>query len=182
MTRHVLDHFANPASVAVIGASTVLHKAGGRRWRSLVEAGFPGALYPIHPSASEILGHKAYRTLRDLPAPPELAVVLVRPELVPGALAECAELRVPAVVVITAGFGETGPEGKRIEQAMAARVREAGGRMIGPNCAGLFSASGRVNVLGGACPPDRSRSSRRAATWRSRSCSSPGRRAWASAS
>ena len=57
MTRHVLDYFANPASVAVIGASTVLHKAGGRRWRSMVEAGFPGGLYPIHPTASEILGH-----------------------------------------------------------------------------------------------------------------------------
>jgi acetyltransferase len=152
MSRHVLDHFANPGSVAVIGASTVLHKAGGRRWRSLVEAGFPGALYPIHPTASEILGHKAYRSLREVPAPPELAVVLVRPELVPGALAECAELRVPAVVVITAGFGETGPEGKRLEQSMGGRLRAAGGRMIGPNCAGLFSASGRVNVLGWAVP------------------------------
>jgi acyl-CoA synthetase (NDP forming) len=152
MSRHVLDHFANPSSVAVIGASTVLHKAGGRRWRSLVEAGFPGALYPIHPTAPEILGHKAYRSLRDVPAPPELAVVLVRPELVPEALADCAELGVPAVVVITAGFGETGPEGKRLERAMAARLREAGGRMIGPNCAGLFSASGRVNVLGWGVP------------------------------
>lgn len=152
MSRHVLDHFANPASVAVIGASTVLHKAGGRRWRSLVEAAFPGALYPIHPTASEILGHKAYRSLRDLPAPPELAVVLVRPELVPEALADCAELRVPAVVVITAGFGETGPEGKQLERSMAARLRAAGGRMIGPNCAGLFSASGRVNVLGWGVP------------------------------
>ena len=152
MTRHALDHFTNPGSVAVIGASTVLHKAGGRRWRSLVEAGFPGALYPIHPTASEILGHKAYRSLREAPAPPELAVVLVRPDLVPGALAECAELHVPAVVVITAGFGETGEEGKRIERSMTRRLREAGGRMIGPNCAGLFSASGRVNVLGWGVP------------------------------
>jgi acetate---CoA ligase (ADP-forming) len=152
MTRHALDSFTNPASVAVIGASTVLHKAGGRRWRSLVEAGFPGALYPIHPTATEILGHQAYRSLRDVPAPPELAVVLVRPDLVPGALEECARLRVPAVVVITAGFGETGPEGKAVEQAMAQRLREAGGRMIGPNCAGLFSAAGRVNVLGWGVP------------------------------
>jgi acetate---CoA ligase (ADP-forming) len=152
MTRHALDYFTNPASVAVIGASTVLHKAGGRRWRSMVEAGFPGALYPIHPTAIEILGHKAYRSLGEVPAPPELAVVLVRPDLVPGALDECARLRVPAVVVITAGFGETGPEGKAVEQAMARRLREAGGRMIGPNCAGLFSASGRVNVLGWGVP------------------------------
>ena len=152
MTRHVLDYFANPASVAVIGASTVLHKAGGRRWRSMVEAGFSGGLYPIHPTASEILGHKAYRSLRDLPAPPEMAVVLVRPDLVPEALDDCADLRVPAVVVITAGFGETGPEGKRLEREMVSRLRGAGGRMIGPNCAGLFSASGRVNVLGWGVP------------------------------
>ncbi|HEY7040674.1 MAG TPA: acetate--CoA ligase family protein [Methylomirabilota bacterium] len=152
MARHVLDYFANPASIAVIGASTVLHKAGGRRWRSMVEAGFPGGLYPIHPTASEILGHKAYRSLRDLPAPPELAVVLVRPDLVPEALADCADLRVPAVVIITAGFGETGPDGKRREREMVARLRGAGGRMIGPNCAGLFSASGRVNVLGWGVP------------------------------
>jgi acyl-CoA synthetase (NDP forming) len=152
MTRHALDYFTNPASVAVIGASTVLHKAGGRRWRSMVEAGFPGPLYPIHPTATAILGHKAYRSLGELPAPPELAVVLVRPDLVPGALDECARLRVPAVVVITAGFGETGPEGKAVEQAMTRRLREAGGRMIGPNCAGLFSASGRVNVLGWGVP------------------------------
>ena len=88
MSRHALDYFANPGSVAVIGASTVLHKAGGRRWRSMVEAGFPGGLYPIHPTAIEILGHKAYRSLRELPTPPELAVILVRPDLVPGALTD----------------------------------------------------------------------------------------------
>ena len=152
MTRHPLDSFANPASVAVIGASTVLHKAGGRRWRSMVDARFPGPLYPIHPTAREILGRRAYRSLVDLPEPPELAVVLVRPDLVPGALDECAQLAVPAVVVITAGFGETGPEGKAVEQAMTRRLREAGGRMIGPNCAGLFSASGHVNVLGWGVP------------------------------
>ncbi len=152
MSRHALDYFANPGSVAVIGASTVLHKAGGRRWRSMVEAGFPGGLYPIHPTATEILGYKAYRSLRELPAPPDLAVILVRPDLVPGALTDCAELRVPAVVVITAGFGETGEEGKRLEQSMTRQLREAGGRMIGPNCAGLFSAAGRVNVLGWGVP------------------------------
>src|SRR5262249_7011833 len=123
--RHPLDSFANPASVAVIGASTVLHKAGGRRWRSMVDAQFPGPLYPIHPTAREILGRRAYRSLVELPEPPELAVVLVRPDLVPGALDECAQLAVPAVVVITAGFGETGPEGKAVEQAMARRLREA---------------------------------------------------------
>jgi len=150
--RHPLDYFLNPASVAVIGASTVPHKAGGRRWRSLVEAGFPGPLYPIHPGAKEILGHRAYPSLHDVPDPVELAVVLVRTELVPAAIADCVALKVPAIVVITAGFGETGPEGRRLEEEMTRTVRAAGSRLIGPNCAGLFSASGGVNVLGWGAP------------------------------
>jgi acyl-CoA synthetase (NDP forming) len=74
-SRHPLDIFFNPASVAVIGASTALHKAGGRRWRSMVEAGFRGPLYPIHPSAREILGRTTYARLRDVPAPVDIAVV-----------------------------------------------------------------------------------------------------------
>src|SRR5439155_5922637 len=116
----------SPTSVAVIGASTVLHKAGGRRWRSMVEAGFGGPLYPIHPTASEILGHKAYPSLRDVPGPVEMAVILVRPDLVVGALQECAAAGVRAIVVITAGFGETGPEGKRVEREMVAVARAHG--------------------------------------------------------
>jgi acetyltransferase len=119
----------------------------------MVDAGFPGPLYPIHPSAAEVLGRRAYRSLRELPDAVDLAVVLVRPDLVPEAIAECADLRVPGVVVITAGFGETGPAGKAVEREMVARLRAGGGRMIGPNCAGLFSASGRVNALGWSAPP-----------------------------
>lgn len=150
--RHPLDCFLNPKSVAVVGASTIPHKAGGRRWRAMVDAGFRGPLYPIHPSAPEVLGRKAYRSLRDLPESVDLAVVLVRSDLVPGVVAECAELRVPGVIIITAGFGETGPAGKALEREMVARLRPGGSRMIGPNCAGVFSASGRVNVLGWQVP------------------------------
>lgn len=150
--RHALDCFLHPKSVAVIGASTVLHKTGGRRWRSMVEAGFSGPLYPVHPTAAEILGHQAYRSIREVPGPVDLAVVLVRSDLVPDVIRDCAELRIPGVVVITAGFGETGAEGKRLEREMVGQLRDRGGRMIGPNCAGLFSASGRVNVLGWNVP------------------------------
>jgi acetyltransferase len=151
--RHPLDGLLAPRSVAVIGASTVLHKTGGRRWRSLVEADFPGALYPIHPSAAEVLGRKAYRSITEVPGPVDLAVVLVRSELVPGIVGDCVASRVPAVVVITAGFGESGSAGKRIEEAMTAAARAGGTRILGPNCAGVFSRSGRVNVLGWSPPP-----------------------------
>ena len=149
---HPLDCFANPTSVAVVGASTVAHKTGGRRWRSMVEAGFPGRLYPVHPTAPEVLGHKTYRSLREIPDPVDLAVVLVRSDLVPGVIDECADHRVRGVIVITAGFGETGGEGKQVERRMVERLRASGGRMIGPNCAGLYSASGRVNAMGWQVP------------------------------
>jgi len=150
--RHPLDPLFNPTSAAVIGASTVLHKTGGRRWRSMVESGFDGPLYPIHPTASEILGRKAYPSLREVPGPVEMAVVLVRPDLVPGAVADCVAAGVRGIVVITAGFGETGAEGKRVEQSFVSVARASGARVVGPNCAGLFSGSGRVNAMGWDVP------------------------------
>ena len=150
--RHPLDPLFNPTSAAVIGASTVLHKTGGRRWRSMVEGGFAGPLYPIHPTASEILGRKAHPSLRDVPGPVEMAVILVRPDLVPGAVADCAAVGVRGIVVITAGFGETGAEGKRVEQDFVSVARSSGARVVGPNCAGLFSGSGRVNAMGWDVP------------------------------
>jgi len=150
--RHPLDPLFNPTSAAVIGASTVLHKTGGRRWRSMVESGFDGPLYPIHPTASEILGRKAYPSLREAPGPVEMAVVLVRPDLVPGAVADCVAAGVRGIVVITAGFGETGAEGRRVEQELVRVARAGGARVVGPNCAGLFSASGRVNAMGWDVP------------------------------
>ena len=151
--RHPLDPLFNPISAAVIGASTVPHKTGGRRWRSMVASGFDGPLYPIHPTASEILGRKAYPSLREVPGPVELAIVLVRPELVPGAVSDCVAAGVRGIVVITAGFSETGAEGKRVEQELVAIARASGARLVGPNCAGLFSGSGRVNAMGWEVPP-----------------------------
>lgn len=150
--RHPLDPLFNPTSAAVIGASTVLHKTGGRRWRSMVESGFDGPLYPIHPTASEILGRKAYPSLREVPGPVEMAVVLVRPDLVPGAVADCVAAGVRGIVVITAGFGETGAEGRRVEQELVRVARAGAARVVGPNCAGLFSAFGRVNAMGWDVP------------------------------
>lgn len=153
MDRHPLDCFLNPRSVAVIGASTVPHKMGGRRWRSLVEGGFAGSAFPIHPTASEVLGRKAYPSVREVPEPIDLAVVLVRSDLVPAVVRECADLGVPAVLVMTAGFGETGPDGKRAEDELVRIVRGRGGRLVGPNCAGLFSGPARLNLLGRSVPP-----------------------------
>jgi acetyltransferase len=118
----------------------------------MVESGFAGPLYPIHPTASEILGRKAYPSISDVPGPVELAVILVRPDLVPAAVADSVAAGARGIVVITAGFGETGAEGKRIEQELVGVARAGGARVVGPNCAGHFSASGRVNAIGWDVP------------------------------
>jgi acyl-CoA synthetase (NDP forming) len=144
--------FLRPASIAVIGATAAAYKAGGRRWLSAVETGTGARLYPINPVASEINGHKAYRSLRDVPERVDLAAILVPTAHVAQAVADCAEMSVSAIVVISAGFGETGPEGQAEEARLAAHVRARGGRMLGPNSAGVFSAGGGVNVLGWTVP------------------------------
>ena len=146
--KHSLDAVFKPRGIAVVGASNAVHTFGGRRFRSLIEGGYPGSIYPVHPSASEVQGHKAYPSVRALPEPVDLAVIMVRSDLVDAVIEDCATLGVPGVLVLSGGFGETGAEGRERERALTQRLHAAGGRMLGPNCVGLYSGAGRVNLLG----------------------------------
>lgn len=137
-----------PRSIAFVGASESQEKIGGRRWKSLIEGGFAGRLYPVNPRATHVLGYRAYDSVASLPETPDLAIVAIAAELVPAAVAQCAALGVGAVMIITGGFGEIGNEGRRIEREMAALLAGRGARLVGPNCAALFSASVRVDVGG----------------------------------
>ena len=143
-----LDAIFNPRTVAVLGASSAMHRFGARRFRSLVEGGFPGAVYPIHPTSAEVQGRKAYPSLKDVPAPIDVAVVMLRSDLVHGVIEQCAELRIPGVIVLSGGFGETGPEGQAQERALARALHAGGGRMVGTNCAGLYSGAAKFNIIG----------------------------------
>jgi acetyltransferase len=137
-----------PKSIAFVGASQSQAKIGGRRWKSLIEGGFAGRLYAINPGATSVLGHKAYKSIASLPEAPDLAIVSIAAELVPGVVEECAALGVGAVMIITGGFGEASAEGQRIERDMTSRLIASGARLVGPNCAALFSGPARVNVGG----------------------------------
>ena len=152
--KHPLDAIFNPRAVAVVGVSNAMHRFGGRRFRSLIEGGFKGPLYPVHPTTPEVLGHKTYPSLRELPQPVDLVVIMVRADHVEAIIDDCVALRIPGVLVLTGGFGETGEAGRERERALADRLRAAGGRMVGANCAGLFSGSGQVNVLGWRTVPE----------------------------
>lgn len=101
-----LTPFFEPACVAVVGASRERNKIGSEVLHNLVATGFTGAVVPIHPSAESIQGLKAYPRLVDVPFAVDLAVIVVPAELVPASVDDCLAKQVPAICIISAGFGE----------------------------------------------------------------------------
>ena len=151
MTR--LSAFFRPRTIAFVGATEDEAKLGGRRYRSLVAGGFAGDIFAVHPRAHSVRGRPAFPTLRAIPGPVDLAVVVVPRDAVRPVIEDCAARNVPAVMVITAGFGEVDAEGRRLEDELAALVRRGGGRLLGPNCAGLYSGAAGINLGGAEVPP-----------------------------
>jgi acyl-CoA synthetase (NDP forming) len=133
----MLEAALSPRSVAVIGASDNPHKVGGRPILYMQRYGFRGAIYPINPGRSSVQGLRAFARLDDLPEVPELAIVAVAGEEAVRAVEACAAQGVRVAVVMASGFGETGPEGQRVQQSLVETARRAGMRVIGPNCQGL---------------------------------------------
>ncbi|MCK4486665.1 MAG: acetate--CoA ligase family protein [Desulfobacterales bacterium] len=142
----MLQHFFNPSSVAVIGASQNPAKIGYDILNNIVQYGYGGAIYPINPRAPEILGHKAYPDLASVPSEIDLAVVAVPAAAVMGVLEQCGRKGVDSVIVITAGFKETGPQGARLEKELLMRARELDVRVVGPNCLGIIDTAGDLNA------------------------------------
>jgi acyl-CoA synthetase (NDP forming) len=129
-----------PRSIAFIGASTNPSKWGFNILHHIVKAGFSGSLYPINPQGGSWFGRPLYKSLAEVPGPVDLAVIVVPKERVPDTLRECIATGIPAAVIITAGFGETGPEGKALEDEVLGIARAGGIRIAGPNTMGIFSA------------------------------------------
>jgi acyl-CoA synthetase (NDP forming) len=134
----VVDALLRPRSVAMIGASRNPTALGGRPLGFMASYGFPGKVYPVSP-APEVQGLPAYPTIRDVPEPVDLALVMVRAELVAGVLRDCAAAGVRVAVVVSSGFGEGMGEGAGILDAIAPELAASGMRVLGPNCEGLAS-------------------------------------------
>ena len=141
-----LDFFFRPRSIAVIGASSRPGKIGHESLRSLVMTGYNGKIYPVNPLAAEILGLKAYPTILDIPDDVDMAVITLPSKAVPDAVRQCVEKGVKAIVIISGGFGESGPGGKRLEEEIVKIAREGGARIVGPNCIGIFDGHSRVDT------------------------------------
>ncbi|MFC4276891.1 acetate--CoA ligase family protein [Achromobacter aloeverae] len=132
-----LKQLLDPASIAIVGASDNPDKIGGRPIHYMRRHGYAGRLFPINPQRAEVQDERCWPALKDLPATPELAIVAVAGEQGVRAVDECAELGVGAAIVISAGFAETGTAGRALQDAMTARARAAGMRIVGPNSQGL---------------------------------------------
>src|SRR3954462_11514746 len=133
----MLQAALSPRSIAVIGASDNPHKVGGRPILYLQRYGYRGAVYPVNPGRATVQGLRAFARLEDLPEAPELAIVAVAGAEAVRAVESCAAQGVKVAVVMASGFGETGAEGLRVQEALVETARRAGMRLIGPNCQGL---------------------------------------------
>jgi len=143
-----LNTIFNPASVAVVGASETPGKAAERRTRSLLEGGYSGKVFLINPKRETLFGKKAYPSLDKVPEPVDLIMVVIPARFIPDVIIQSAQKNAKGAVIITAGLGETGEDGKKIEAQILANAEKGGVIIIGPNCSGIFSNSGRMNLLG----------------------------------
>jgi acetate---CoA ligase (ADP-forming) len=132
-----LDAIFKPRSVALIGASAKPGKLGYDILYNLIHAGFSGPIYPVNPKADQLLGLDVYKSIGDIPQPPDLAVVIVPAKAVPDTLAQCGEAGIKAAIVVTGGFAEAGAEGEKLQEEMAVVARQYGMRVVGPNCQGV---------------------------------------------
>ncbi len=138
--------FLEPASVAVIGASRRRGTVGGEILHNLISSQFTGAVYAVNKEADVVQSLPAYHSIADVHAPVELAVVVVPAEEVVEAARQCAAAGVRALLVISAGFAEVGEEGARRQRELVEVCRDAGMRLVGPNCLGALNTAPEVNL------------------------------------
>jgi len=137
-----------PNSIAVIGASRDPASIGGRLFANLVNGDFTGPVYPVNPRTNVVRSVAAFPSVLDIPDSVDLAFIVVPASHVIDTVRQCGEKGVRGIVVISAGFGETGPEGRRREAELLEVVREAGMRMVGPNCMGIVNTDPAVRLDG----------------------------------
>ncbi len=131
-----MNRIMRPDSIAVIGASSEDGKIGNSVMKNLINGGYKGEIYPINPKADEILGHKAYASVKDIPGVVDVAVFAIPAKFVAAALTECGEKEIPGAVLIPSGFAETGNEEGQLEIQAIGRKYDV--RLMGPNIYGFY--------------------------------------------
>ncbi len=143
---HPLDPFFKPKNVAMLGATENPGSVGRTTLWNLISSPFGGAVFPVNPKRESVLGIKAYKSVKEIPAEIDLAVIATNSKLIPGLVKECGEVGCKAAVVISAGFKEAGPEGIELERQLVENARAANMRIIGPNCLGIMVPPSGINA------------------------------------
>ena len=149
MSKRMYDELKplfSPNSIAIIGASNTPGKWGNDMVVRPLQSSFRGPIYPINPNADEIVGLKAYPNIKEVPGAVDMAVITIPAPRVPDAVRDCAAKGVKAMVVISAGFAETGPKGKALQDEMLGIARSANIRFMGPNGMGIYTSRVRLNT------------------------------------
>jgi acetyltransferase len=144
--QHPLDVFFAPQRVAVIGATENPGSVGRTLFWNLISNPFGGAVFPVNPKRSHVLGVKAYPNIRAIPEQIDLAVIVTPAVSVPKVIRDCVDAKIKAAIVISAGFKELGPEGAKLEQDTLAEARRGKIRIIGPNCLGVMCPTTGLNA------------------------------------
>ena len=144
-----LDLFFYPSSVAIVGASEKLSSYGARYIQALLDFGYKGKIYAVNHTGNEVLGYKIYRSVLDIPDNVDLAAICVANQFVPRVIQDCVNKKIKAAIVLSAGFSESGSEGRLFEEELA-KIAEQGIRIMGPNCFGTYCPNGGITILPGA--------------------------------
>jgi acetate---CoA ligase (ADP-forming) len=140
----VLTGLLRPKSIAIVGASSTPGKIGHTVVKNLVESGYEGSIYPVNPTADEILGLKVYKSVLDIPHPVDAAAITVPAKFVTDIAKECGEKGVKGLIVITSGFAEVGET--ELEEEVVRIAHSYGMRVLGPNVVGTLSNSDKMNA------------------------------------
>ena len=143
-----LEPIFEPRSIAVVGASANPTKRGHQILRALGESGYAGRVHAVNPTGGRLLGHTVYRSVEEMPEAADLAVICTPAATAPDLVRACGERGIAGAVVLAVGFGESGPDGARLEARLRDAARAGGVRVVGPNTSGLLNLPRGVNLIG----------------------------------
>ncbi len=147
MTIKKLNSIFRPKRIALIGVSNNPDSVGGITLRNLVGGGYNGVIYPVNPKREAVFGIPCFPDVKSLPKTPDLAVIMTAAKFVPQLIRECGEAGIHGVIIMSAGFKESGSEGKALEeQVKAEKAKFPNMRVIGPNCLGILVPGLNMNV------------------------------------
>lgn len=140
-----------PKSLVIVGASADPAKYTGRTVKYLLKYRYPGKIYAVNPGRTDVAGIPCFPSVMDLPEAVDTAFLQIGAQAVPLVIGQCIEKRVKSIIIHTAGLGESGQEGEKGQQRIRAQIREAGIRVVGPNCAGIVNMAGSMVLSPIAC-------------------------------